>query len=39
MTDKKYSNKEYYNCSSLLDTGKTTALYKGFKGIIYNEIA
>ena len=38
-TDKRYSNNEYYNCSSLLDTGKTTALYKGFKGIIYNEMA
>ena len=38
-TDRKYSNNEYYNCSNLLDTGKTTALYKGFKGIIYNEIA
>ena len=38
-TDKRYSDNEYYNCSSLLDTGKTTALYKGFKGIINNEIA
>lgn len=38
-TGKKYSNNEYYNCSNLLDTGKTTALYKGFKGIIYNGIA
>ena len=38
-TDKKYNKDEYYNCSNLLDTGKTTALYKGFKGIIYNGIA
>ena len=38
-TDRKYSNNEYYNCSNLLDTGKTTALYKGFKGIIYDGIA
>ncbi len=38
-TDQRYSYNEYYNCSNLLNTGKTTALYKGFKGIIFNEMA
>lgn len=36
---KTYTNSKYYNCSSLLNTGKTTVLYKGLKGIIYGDIA
>lgn len=38
-TDKTYNKSKYYNCSSVLDIGKTTALYKGLKGLIYSDIA
>lgn len=38
-TNKTYNKSKYYNCSSVLDIGKTTALYKGLKGLIYSDIA